>query len=293
MKILIADAFDKALPDKLLPFGQVTEDKEQLKTVDVVLVRSATKCTKEYIDSAPNLKLIIRGGVGTDNIDVQYAQSKAIQVRNTPRASAVSVAELAFALMLAAPNHLIRAHRGMVEGKFLKKEIKRTELFGKRLCIVGLGNIGGEFAKRAQAFGMRIAAYDITGKNPFDFVELKPTLASALDQAQYASLHVPLTEQSRGMIHSAMLEHMADGAVLINTARDGCIVAADVAAALHSGKLSAYATDVWPSDPPPSDWPLLKAPNVIMTPHIGASTSENLGRIGEEVVSILGGFKQL
>ncbi|MBU0753997.1 MAG: hydroxyacid dehydrogenase, partial [Planctomycetes bacterium] len=161
MKILVSDAFDASLPGRLKKFGEVTDDKSRVSEVDVVLIRSKTKCTKEYIDGAPNLKLIIRGGVGIDNIDSAYAKEKGIEVRNTPAASSIAVAELAFALMIALPNHLIKAHNGMVKGEWLKKECKRTELYQKTLGCIGLGRIGYETAKRAAAFGMKVIAYDV------------------------------------------------------------------------------------------------------------------------------------
>lgn len=289
MLILISDAFDPLLPDKLKKFGEVTEDKNRLSEADVVLVRSKTQCSKEYIDSAPKLKLIIRGGVGTDNIDKEYAGEKAIQVNNTPRASAIAVSELTFALMLAVPNRLIEGHNSMMQGKWIKKELKRTELYGKNLCLVGAGNIATEVARRAAAFGMKVFAYDKYVKKS-EYAEMKQNISELAALADYLSLHVPLTDETRGMINNAVIGKMKEGAVLINTCRGGCIDAEDVAAALHLGKLRAYATDVWPTDPPPDDYPILKAPNVIMTPHIGASTRENLLRIGQEVESIIEEF---
>lgn len=289
MLILISDAFDPLLPDKLKKFGEVTEDKNRLSEADVVLVRSKTQCSKEYIDSAPKLKLIIRGGVGTDNIDKEYAGEKAIQVNNTPRASAIAVSELTFALMLAVPNRLIEGHNSMMQGKWIKKELKRTELYGKNLCLVGAGNIATEVARRAAAFGMKVFAYDKYVKKS-EYAEMKQNISELAVVADYLSLHVPLTDETRGMINNAVIGKMKEGAVLINTCRGGCIDAEDVAAALHLGKLRAYATDVWPTDPPPDDYPILKAPNVIMTPHIGASTRENLLRIGQEVESIIEEF---
>lgn len=292
MKILIADAFDKALPEKLKRFGEVTDDKNQSSSAEVILVRSATKVNKEYIDKSPALKFVIRGGVGVDNIDTKYAATKGIIVRNTPKASAIAVAELAFAMMAAVPSHLIKGHQGMKEGKFLKSELKRTELYNKTLCLVGTGNIGCELAKRAHAFGMKVVAYEVTGKCPLNFVTLKPSLAEAVEKANYVSLHTPLTDSTRGMINKSIIDKMADGAVIINTARDQCVATNDLCAALESGKISTYATDVWPSDPPPPEFPLLKAPNVLMLPHIGASTKENLGRIGEEVVALLEQYKK-
>jgi phosphoglycerate dehydrogenase-like enzyme len=286
MVILIAEAFDPKLPEKLARFGEVTEDAGRLPEADVVLVRSKTKCTKEYIDGAPKVKLIIRGGVGIDNIDSAYAATKGIIVRNTPKASAVAVAELAFALMLAVPNRLVEGHESMKRGEWIKKELKRTELFGKTLCMVGIGNIGAEIAKRGAAFGMKVVAYRQSGK-PSEVAEVRSSLPEAVKNADYVALSLPLTDDTRGMINKEIIAGMKDGAVLINTGRDKCIVAEDVVAALKSGKLRAYATDVWPSDPPPPDYPILKAPNVVMTPHLGASSKENLLRIGEEVITII------
>lgn len=290
MKILIADAFDASLPERLKVFGQVTSDMADLSTAEVVLVRSKTKCTKEFIDQAPHLKLIIRGGVGTDNIDKEYAKSKGIEVKNTPNASSIAVAELAFALMLAVPNRLIEAHNGMLQGKFLKNELKRTELFGKTLGLIGVGRIGTEVAKRAIAFGMRVIGFDkyVTKSEVVELMAFEEVLA----QSNYLSLHTPLTEETKGMINKETIAKMRDGVVIINTGRGKCVVEEDLAEALRSGKVSAYATDVWYSDPPDPSCPLLSAPHVIMTPHLGASTKENLLRIGDEVLEILKNFQK-
>lgn len=290
MKILIADSFDATLPERLKAFGEVTTDMADLSTADVVLVRSKTKCTKEFIDQAPHLKLIIRGGVGTDNIDKEYAKAKGIEVKNTPKASSIAVAELAFALMLAVPNRLIEAHNGMVQGKFLKNELKRTELHGKILGLIGVGRIGTEVAKRAIAFGMRVIGFDkyVTKS---EVVELM-TFDEVLAQSHYLSLHTPLTEETKGMINKNTIAKMRDGVVIINTGRGKCVVEEDLAQALKSGKVAAYATDVWYSDPPDPSCPLLSAANVIMTPHLGASTKENLIRIGDEVVEIIKNFQK-
>jgi len=291
MLILISDAFASSLPDKLSQFGEVTDDKSRLNEADVVLVRSKTKCTKEYIDGAPNLKLIIRGGVGTDNIDKEYAASKDIIVRNTPKASSIAVAEIAFALILSVPNRLIEGHESMKKGEWIKKQLKRTELYGKTLCLIGVGNIGTEVAKRAQAFGMKVVAYRKSGR-PNDYAEVKSSLEEAVKDADYISLHIPLTDETCGMINKAVIEKMKDSVIIVNTARGKCVVAEDVVEALESGKIRAYATDVWPSDPPPADYPIPKAPNVVMTPHLGASSKENLLRIGEEVVAIINEYKE-
>ncbi len=285
MKILISDAFDPSLPAKLEVFGEVTDDKDRLADMDVVLVRSKTKCTREYIDQARNLRLIIRGGVGLDNIDVEYARSKGIQVFNTAEASAVAVAELALALMISVPTRLVEGHIGMTNREWLKKSLKRTELMGKTLGLIGAGNIGTELARRAIAFGMRVIAYDPLLKNHecVDLVSLEELFA----EADYISLHVPLTDSTREMFNAETFAQLKDGVVIINTARGKCVSEKDMAEALESGKVRAYATDVWTSDPPDESCPLYDAPNVIMTPHLGASSGENMLRIGDVVVRIL------
>ena len=290
MKILISDAFDPALPAKLEVFGEVTDDKDRLTEVDAVLVRSKTKCTREYIDQAKGLRLIIRGGVGLDNIDVEYARSKGIQVFNTAEASAVAVAELAFALMISVPTRVVEGHIGMTNREWLKKSLKRTELMGKTLGLVGAGNIGTELARRAIAFGMRVIAYDPLIKNHecVDLVSLEELYA----EADYISLHVPLTDSTREMFNTETIGQLKDGVVIINTARGKCVAEKDMVEALESGKVRAYATDVWYSDPPDESCPLYDAPNVIMTPHLGASSRENMLRIGDVVVRILEDFAQ-
>ncbi len=286
MKILIADIFDQTLKQNLSRFGEVFTDKNRVNEADIILVRSKTKCTKEYIDKALNLKLIIRGGVGIDNIDIEYAKTRGIEVRNTPKASAIAVAELAFALMISHSSRIIQAHEGLKKGKWLKKELKRSELFGKTLCLVGLGHIAVELAKRAQSFGMNVAAFRKSGQLS-QIAQVKPNLAQAVEGADYISLHTPLTDSTRGMINREILNKMKDGAMLINTGRALCVDTKDLVSALEKGKLSAYATDVWSSDPPAEDDPILNAPNVIMTPHLGASSKENLKRIGREAESII------
>ncbi len=289
MHILIADAFDAKLPERLAPFGTVSTDMATLGDAHVLLVRSKTKVDADLVAKAPNLKLVIRGGVGMDNVDKKLCAEKGIQAMNTPRASSVAVAEMAMAFMVAIPARLIEAHMSMKEGKFLKSELKRTELFKKTLGLIGAGNIATEVAKRAQVFGMEVIAYDpYLKEHPIAKLVSLDELAA---KADVISLHLPLTDETRGMVNAAFLAKLKDGVILINTGRGKCVVDADLAAALQNGKVRAYGTDVWPSDPPPADCPLLSAPNVFMAPHIGGSTKENLGRIGDEVVLILQDFK--
>ena len=289
MKILIADAFDASLPKRLEKFGEVTSDLGQVGTATVLLCRSKTKVTKEMVDQAPNLKLVIRGGVGLDTIDVPACKAKGIEVMNTAAASSVAVAELAMAFLAAIPAKLIEAHQGMKEGKFLKNELKRTELYQKTLGLIGAGAIATEVAKRAQAFGMKVIAYDpfLTTHPIAELMGFDEVLA----KADYLSLHTPLTDQTKGMFNKAVFDKMKDGAVIVNTCRGKVVVEEDLAEALKSGKVRAYGTDVWFSDPPAPECPLLSAPNVYMAPHIGASSKENLLRIGDIVVDILSRFK--
>ncbi len=288
MKILISDAFDPSLPGKLTRFGEVTDDKGQLATADVVLVRSKTKCTPEYIDSAPALKMIIRGGVGLDNIDIPYANSKGIAVHNTAAASSIAVAEQAMALMLAMPNNVIPGHETMRAGEWAKKQLKRSELYKKTLGLLGVGRIATEVARRAQAFGMDIVGYDPYAES-HEFARLCGDLDEMLAVADYISIHVPLTDETRGLFDAAAIDKMKDGVRLVNTARGRVVVEADMRAALASGKVAGYATDVWYSDPP-QDSPLTDAPNMVMAPHIGASTKENLLRIGDIIEELVEQF---
>ena len=290
MLILIADAFDASLPERLAKFGEVTDDMARLKDASVLLVRSKTKVTQEMVDQAPALKLVIRGGVGLDNVDREACKARDIVVKNTPQASSVAVAELTMALMLAVPNRIVEAHNSMKEGKWLKKELKRTELKDKTLVIVGMGLIGQEVAKRAHAFSMNVIGVDPFILGSALASEVAARLDEVLERADYISLHTPLTEVTRGLINKEHLDLMKDGVVIINTCRGRVVVEEDLAEALKSGKVGTYATDVYYNDPPDAASPLLSAPNVLLMPHIGGSTKENLLRIGNIVVDLLNKF---
>jgi len=289
MKILIADAFDASLPKRLEKYGEVTTDMAEVATAQVLLIRSKTKVTKEMVAEAKQLKLVIRGGVGLDNVDKEACKARGVEVMNTAAASSVSVAEMAMAFMVAIPARLIEAHMAMKEGKFPKNELKRTELFQKTLGLIGAGAIASEVAKRALGFGMKVIAYD-----PFlstHAVAALKTLDEVLAQSDVISIHTPLTDQTKGMFNKEAFAKMKDGVMIINTARGKVMAEDDLAEALKSGKVRAYGTDVWFSDPPPADCPLLTAPNVFMAPHIGGSSKENLLRIGDTVLEILSKFK--
>ncbi len=281
MLILLADAFKPDLPGRLEAFGEVTQDMGRVGEAEVIIVRSKTKVGKDIIDKAPKLKFIIRGGVGVDTIDVPYAEARSIKVSNTPEASSVAVAELAFALMIAMPSNIAPADASMKEGKWLKKELERTELMGKTLGLIGIGRIAQELAKRAAAFGMKVIAVARTTKSSpvAEMVSMDRLLA----ESDYISLHTPLTDETRGMINSSSIAKMKKGVRIINTGRGPSIVEADVVAALKDGKIAGYAADVFDKEPPEGS-ALLAAPNVLLTPHLGASTEENLVRLGDCIV---------
>ncbi len=281
MVILLADAFAPDLPARLKGFGEVATDLGRVSEAEVIIVRSKTKVDKAMIDAASKLKYVIRGGVGVDTIDVEYAKSKGIAVDNTPEASSLAVAELAFAMMIAMPNHIAEADSSMKQGKWLKKELERTELGGKTLGLIGLGRIARELAFRAKAFGMKVIAYDkyVESSDAASMASLDELLAAS----DYISLHTPLTDETRGMINAGSIAKMKKGAYLINTCRGPVVRTEDVAAALKEGRLGGFATDVYDKEPPEGS-PLLSSPRVLLTPHLGASTEENLLRLGDCIV---------
>lgn len=280
MLILLADAFTADLPQRLSAFGTVSQDLASLPEAELIVVRSKTKVDKAMIDKAPKLKYVIRGGVGVDTIDVDYAKAKGIAVDNTPEASSVAVAELAFAMMIAMPANIAPADASMKEGKWLKKELERTELMGKTLGLVGIGRIARELAVRAKAFGMRVVAYDkyVTQSDVAELMSLEKLYA----ESDYISLHTPLTDETKGMINAASIAKMKKGVRIVNTCRGQVVVEAEVAAALKSGALAGYAADVFDKEPPEGS-PLLSAPNALLSPHIGASSAENLLRLSDSI----------
>jgi D-3-phosphoglycerate dehydrogenase len=281
MLVLLADAFLPDLPKRLEAFGEVSQDMSREGEAEVLIVRSKTKVGKDVIDKAPKLKLIIRGGVGVDTIDVPYAESRKIKVTNTPEASSVAVAELAFSMMLSLASRICEADPSMKQGKWLKKELERTELMGKTLGLVGIGRIAREVAVRAKAFGMDVVAFDrfVPKSDAARMVDLEELYA----KSDYISLHVPLTDETKGMINASALAKMKKGVRIVNTCRGKVVVEADVAAALKDGRLAGYASDVYYSDPPENS-PLVTAPNTILSPHLGASTAENLKRLEDCIV---------
>jgi len=297
LKILVTDGMDKGAVQTLKGLGhEVTEEffeleelKEQVKNFSVMIVRSATKVRKEIIDSAlqtGNLKLIIRGGVGVDNIDVTYAESKGIKVRNTPKASSSAVAELTLGHMFCLARFIGIANVTMREGKWNKKQYKGIELSGKTLGLIGFGRIGRELAKKAKALEMKVIYNDILGPAKdcpeYSFVSLDELLADS----DFISLHVPGNKDKSPVISKTEFTKMKDGAFLINCARGSVVDEAALLEALNSGKIAGAGIDVFPEEPP-QNLELIRHEKISVTPHIGASTKEAQKRIGAEIVSII------
>ena len=301
MKILVTDGMDAAALAQLRANGhEVTEQfyapeelGKALQNYDAVVVRSATKVRAPIIDEAKGgqLKLIIRGGVGVDNIDVKYAEENGITVKNTPRASSNSVAELAIAHMLSCARFLSVAGHTMREGKWEKKAYgKGFEISGKTLGIIGFGRIGQALCSKAKALGMDVIAEDIYHVPGIEeqlgmrYVEMDELLA----KADFISLHTPSVD-GKPLINAETIAKMKDGVVIINTSRGSNVDEDALLEALNSGKVRAAGLDVYAVEPP-ANAALYSHPNVSCTPHIGAATKEAQKRIGAEIVEIIENF---
>lgn len=293
-RILSTDGMAKSAVQKLRSLGyEVVEEfyepevlAEKVKEFDALVVRSATKVRKPIIDGAlgGKLKIIIRGGVGVDNIDVEYATSKGIAVANTPNASSASVAELAIAHMLALARFVSIANVTMRNGQWEKKAYKGVELTGKTLGVFGMGRIGKETAKRAEALGMKVIYTDsikATGVN-YEMVDIDELLA----KSDFVTLHIPAIKGQPPLVNAEFISKMKDGAYLINTARGALVDEDALCDALDSGKLAGAGLDVY-QDEPCKNERLLHHPKVSITPHIGGTTKEAQDRIGEEIVEII------
>ncbi|MEM2954956.1 MAG: hydroxyacid dehydrogenase [Candidatus Nanoarchaeia archaeon] len=287
MKIVISDSFSPKLPEMLKEFGEVSIDKNDIEIADILIVRSGTKVNKDLIDKAKRLKLVIRGGVGLDNIDVEYCKQKNIHVENTPEASSIAVAELTFALMLGAIRNIVKAHTSMKNGQWMKG-LKGSELYGKTLGIIGLGRIGTEVAKRAKAFGMKVITYTKSTNKKSELAEFV-SLDKLLRESDIISLHVPLTDETKNMINKETINKMKDGVILVNTARGGLVNENDLVDALKKGKIKYACLDVYQNEPPINS-PIISLENVLLTPHLGAQTDENMERIEKRIYEIIKDF---
>ncbi len=266
---------------------ELEELKEKIKEVDIVIVRSATKIREELIDEAAKsgkLKLIIRAGVGLDNIDVDYAKNKGIKVRNTPNSSSRAVAELALGQMLSLSRYTYIANVTMREGQWNKKQYKGSELLDKNLGLIGFGRIAKETAALGAALGMNIFYTNRSGpKEGYGDYQYKE-MDELLKESDYISLHVPFNKKQGAVLGKDEFEKMKDGVFIVNCARGGVVDEVALLEALDSGKVAAAAVDVFEEEPTPNE-KLYTHPKVALTPHIGGSTKEAQARIGEEIVA--------
>jgi D-3-phosphoglycerate dehydrogenase len=300
IRVLATDGMAPPAVKKLKELGyEVVEQfyepedlKKAVQDTDVMVVRSATKVRKDIIDAAAEtgkLMLVIRGGVGIDNIDKDYAEEKGVKVTNTPAASSASVAELAIGHMFAMARNIGIANATMRQGEWNKKKYEGIELSGKTLGLIGFGRIAREVAKRATALGMNVIytkrSGELVEEKTAKFVDMDTLLA----ESDFISLHIPKQADKDHVIGKEEIDKMKDGVFLVNTARGGLIDEDMLVEALDSGKISAVALDVYREEPT-KNTKITSHPKISMTPHIGAATKEAQVRIGDEIVEIIEKF---
>lgn len=294
LRILLNDGLDKKAISNLEMLGcdvdtnhyDIEDLKEKIKEVDCIVIRSATKIRRELIDEAikgGKLKLIIRGGVGLDNIDVKYAEQNGIKVRNTPNASSSSVAEIILAHMFSLARFLNQSNITMKAGIWKKKEYVGVELEGKTLGIIGMGRIGSELAKKCISLGMKIIYFDLMDIKNIDNNYRKVEFDELLRESDFISINISGTES---IIGSEELKKVKKGAFIINTSRGKALDEDAIITSLNDGTLGGVGLDVFLEEPS-KNLELIKHPKVSLTPHIGASTKEAQMKIGEEVINII------
>ena len=298
MRILVTDKADAKALDRIRKAGHEVVEKLGVQGPDLVaaldgfhalLVRGATKVTGDVLRATTTLKVVVRAGTGLDNVDAAAAREKGIAVYNTPNANSISVAELVFGLLLAFERHLPDAVSELRQGRWEKTRFAGHEIAGRRMGLVGFGRIGREVALRARAFQMEVWAYDpVIGHWPEDFAWVKQVeLRELLVASDVVSLHVPLDAKTRGMIAADELSRMKLDSILVNCSRGGVVDEAALGEALQAKQLRGAILDVFATEPAPADHPLLKLPNVLATPHLGASTAEAQRRAGDDAAAIL------
>ncbi len=258
-----------------------------------MVVRSETKVSKKVLEAAPKLRVVGRAGVGVDNVDVEAATQRGVVVMNTPAGNTITTAELTFTMLLSLARKVPQAHGTMVAGKWDRKQFQGVELSGKTLGVLGMGRIGTEVAKRAIAFGMRVVGYDpfLTEARAKGLgIELATELDMVYREADFITVHMPVTEQTKGMLNTAAFSKMKPGVRIVNCARGEIIVENDLIAALDSGKVAAAGLDVFIVEPLAADHPFRKHPNLILTPHLGASSEEAQEKCGIEVAEVITGY---
>ncbi len=300
MKVLVTDPIHEDGLEKLRGFAEVDvatelsqgELLEKVPGYDAMVVRSGTTVGKDLLDAADDLKLVVRAGVGLDNIDIDYADEIGVRVENTPEASTTAVAELTLGLMLSWARKIPRADRLMREGEWAKSELVGTELNGKTIGIVGTGRIGCSVAERAKSFGMKLIGCDIVENEDFEGIGGKYVeLEELVERSDYITLHLPLTAQTECIIGEEEFDMMKDSAVIVNVARGGVLDEDALIKALENGEIGGACLDVYVNDPI-EDGRLTDLENVILVPHLGASTEEAQRGVGvlaaERIEEILG-----
>lgn len=284
-KVIVCDAIDEIGITILKKAGLVVDYKPEIEPDDllttvgesnVIIVRSRTKITKKVIDAAPSVKIIARVGVGLDNIDTEYAESKGIKVLNAAEAAMNAVSELVIGHMIALSRSIPKADEGLKKGRWLKKELVGSELRGKYLGIIGVGNIGRNVGRIAKCLRMNLIGYDIFPINQ-DYVRevsmIKTDLKTLLENSDFVTCHVPLTEKTKHLINSETLSYMKPTSFLINTSRGEIIDEKSLFTALNEKRIAGAALDVFEVEPP-TNTELLNLPNMICSPHIAAQTKE-------------------
>lgn len=283
MNILISDSIKEEGLQKLRERAEIDiktdltkeELKEEIRKYDAIIVRSGTKLDKETLKQPGNLKVIGRAGVGVDNIDISAATKKGIVVINAPEASTISVAEHTLGLLLSAARNIPKADRSIREKEWEKSKLTGEEVYGKTIGIFGLGRIGGEVARRAKKLGMDVLAYDpyISEKRAEELGAEITSKDEVLEKADFVTFHMPLTDETKGMIGEKEFKKMKKDAIILNVARGGIIDEESLFNALKNGQIKKAALDVFKNEPPfQSD--LLELQNIVMTPHLGAATIE-------------------
>jgi len=274
----------------LKAFGSSEEElKKIIRGADGVIVRSETKITAEVIASGEKLKAIGRAGVGVDNIDVDAATERGVIVMNAPEGNTMATAELTMTHILCGARPVPQAHGSMMRGEWNRKKFSGNELNGKALAIFGMGRIGTEVARRAKSFNMEILAVDpfLTESRARSMDVRVVDFDDALKEADFITVHMPLTEKTRHIIDETAFEKMKDGVRIFNVARGGIIKEEALVEALKSGKVAAAGLDVYESEPPPEDHPLRNFENVVLTPHLGASTAEAQEGVGVQIAEAM------
>jgi len=250
-----------------------------------LIVRGATTVDEALLAAAPGLRVVGRAGVGVDHIDLEGAARRGVAVVNAPSGNTLSTAELTIGLLLAAARHIARADRSIREGAWIRKELRGAQLHGRALGVIGAGRIGSAVLGLGRAFGMGLLACDpyLTAERRSEIGAEFLELGRLLERADVVSLHVPLTEETRGMIGEAELARMKPSAFLLNASRGEVVDEVAVARALSEGRLAGAGLDVYPREPLPQDSPLREAPNLVMTPHLGGATDEAKAAVAREV----------